>query len=164
MLTTLTGLGTALRSSASSVICSGAGVDPCLLHCLAGVLVGLLNIAEQPQRVIMPLTDSYLPLCPICGIKLCSEGRSRFDCQGCGKTLVVAESRTYRFCRVIGIYGSAAIWAWKRGWEPSFIIFVVSVYVFPVLLLWISIERYVRRMFPPRRFEPERSHFQTLGI
>jgi len=112
----------------------------------------------------MPLYDSHYPLCPICNIELNLEGRLRFDCPGCGNTLVFARSQIYRVFRVVGIVGTAAIWAWRRGWEPSFIIFVVSFYVWPVLLLWASIEGQIRRLFPPKRFEAQRKCLQTLGI
>ena len=119
---------------------------------------------SEPQRSAMPVTDSYLPRCPICGVDLHPEGRTWFDCPACGTTLVVSESRAYRIFRMICIYGSAAIWAWKRGWEPSFIFFVVSFYAFPVLLLWTALERHIRLLFPSTHFEPKRSLFQTLGI
>jgi hypothetical protein len=112
----------------------------------------------------MPLIDSYSPLCPICGIELNPKGRLRFDCPGCGNALAVAESLIFKVFRVVVIVGTAAIWAWRRGWPPSFIIFVVSFYVWPVLLFWAYIEGQVRRVFPPKRFEPKRKYLQTLGI
>ena len=112
----------------------------------------------------MPVFDISLPTCPACGIDLNPEGRTRFDCPGCGKTLVVARSRVYWICRYLGIYGLAATWAWRRGWDPSFIVFVVSFYAFPVMWLWNSMERYFWRIYPPANFELQRSLFQSLGI
>ena len=110
------------------------------------------------------ITDLESPLCPICGATLFPQGRRRLDCPGCGKTLVAAQSSVYQICRRVGIYAVAAIWAWKRGWDPWGIVFVVSFYVFPVLWLWNIVEREVYRMYPPKRFEPPRTPFQTLGI
>ena len=112
----------------------------------------------------MQVTDSYSPVCPMCGSELQTEGRVRLDCPGCGRTLVAAQSGIYRTFRFIGIYAAAAIWAWKRGWEPSFLIFVVSFYVFPVVHFWTPIESGFRRLFPPKRFEPAATYLQTLGI
>ena len=66
--------------------------------------------------------------------------------------------------RILVIYGVAAIWAWRRGWAPSFIIFVVSFYAIPVLLILGHIEGQLRRVFPPKRYVPRRKDVQTLGI
>jgi len=122
--------------------------------------VRLLKVAAN----IMPVIDSYSPLCPICGIELNPEGRLRLDCPGCGNTLFAVQSRMYRVFRIVVVYGTAAIWAWRRGWDPSFIIFVVSFYAIAVFLIFGHIEGQIRRFFPPKRYVPRTKDVQTLGI
>lgn len=114
----------------------------------------------------MEVAEFHLPpqqFCPVCGAGICPEGRSSFECPHCGKSLVVAESQAYRWTRLLCTYAIAAIWAWSR-WESSFIVFVVSFYAFPVMIVWRLIERNLRSVFPPKYSVPARSHFQTLGI
>ncbi len=48
-----------------------------------------------------------------------------------------------------------------RGFDWSFLIFVVSFYALPMLFLWDVI---VFKLFPPTKFESVSSPFQTLGI
>lgn len=117
----------------------------------------------------MPTADFHLPLnapqsCPLCGVPLHVNGRARLDCTGCGKTLVISESQAYKVARVILIYGLGAVWAWRRGWDPTFIIFVVSFYVLPIRIVWAIIERQIRMAYPPKCLEPARPVFQTLGL
>ena len=66
--------------------------------------------------------------------------------------------------RTFVIYGVAAIWAWRRGWDPSVMIFVVSFYAIAVLIFFGQIEGQIRRFFPPKRYVPRRKDVQTLGI
>ena len=47
------------------------------------------------------------------------------------------------------------------GFDWSFLIFVVSFYAIPVFILWDVI---VFKLFPPTKFKPVSSSFQTLGI
>ena len=51
-------------------------------------------------------------------------------------------------------------WAWHR-WHDSFGFFAIGFYMFPLLVVWLEIERLY---FPPRKFERPRSPFITLGI
>jgi len=55
----------------------------------------------------------------------------------------------------------AVVTAKLRGWDWSFLIFVVSFYALPVLVLWDVI---VFKLFPPKKFDPVSGPFQTLGI
>jgi len=48
-----------------------------------------------------------------------------------------------------------------NGWHDSFMIFVVSFYVFPMFYAW---DLAVRSFFLPKNFEPAPSKFQTLGL
>ena len=48
-----------------------------------------------------------------------------------------------------------------RGFDWSFLIFVVSFYAIPVLFVWDSI---AFGLFPPTKFRPVHSPIQTLGI
>ena len=59
-------------------------------------------------------------------------------------------------CGVIAI-----VTARLRGWDWSFLWFVVSFYALPVLVLWDVI---VFQVFPPKKFELVSSPFQTLRI
>ncbi|HET9408017.1 MAG TPA: hypothetical protein VFO39_12330 [Candidatus Sulfotelmatobacter sp.] len=124
----------------------------------------MIRRAEVLDCYMPEYPDSFFPTCPICGAEVKSEGRARLECPGCRNTLVVHQSRLYRIFRTLAVYGTAAVWAWKRGWEPSFIVFVVSFYAIPVLLFLTFLEAHVRRLFPPKRFDPQRKYLQTLGI
>jgi hypothetical protein len=55
----------------------------------------------------------------------------------------------------------AVVTAKLRGWDWSFLIFVVSFYALPILVLWDVI---VFKFFPPKKFEAVSGPFQTLGI
>jgi hypothetical protein len=72
-----------------------------------------------------------------------------------------SHSAVYMWSRVIGCYGIAALVAWKRGWEPSFIIFIVSFYAIPVLIAWRAIEQSI---FPRKKFEIVPPTYQTLNL
>lgn len=113
----------------------------------------------------MPIVDSlHSWRCPICDAELNPEGRARIDCPKCGNTLFASRPRAYHVFRLVVLYGTAAIWAWKRGWPPSAIIFVVSFYAIPVLLVLGPIEGQLRRLLPPKRYVPRKKQIQTLGI
>jgi len=57
--------------------------------------------------------------------------------------------------------GIAIAAARVRGFDWSFLIFVVSFYAIPVVFLWDSI---AFGLFPPTAFQPVHSPIQTLGI
>jgi predicted RNA-binding Zn-ribbon protein involved in translation (DUF1610 family) len=84
-----------------------------------------------------------------------------FNCPYCSKYIRPVRRRGYFWLRfaVCGII--AVITARVRGWDWSFLIFVVSFYALPVLVLWDVI---VFKLFPPKQFEPVSGPFQTLGI
>ena len=99
--------------------------------------------------------------CPVCGAELHPEGRQRLDCPDCGTTLIEARSSAYGWPELVVCYGVASLIAWKRGWEPSFIVFVVSFYAIPVFIVWQSIKR---TFFPPKSFRVAPSRIQKLGL
>jgi len=72
-----------------------------------------------------------------------------------------SHSSGYLWLRAIACYGAAALIAWQRGWEPSFIVFVVSFYAIPLFIIWRFIEQ---RIFPRKRFEVAPPPYQTLKI
>jgi predicted RNA-binding Zn-ribbon protein involved in translation (DUF1610 family) len=84
-----------------------------------------------------------------------------FNCPYCGKYIRPVRRRSYLWLRVV-ICGVIAVATAKlTGWDWSFLIFVVSFYALPMLVLWDTI---VFRLFPPTKFEAVASQFQTLGI
>ena len=84
-----------------------------------------------------------------------------FNCPYCSKDIRPVRRRSYLWLRftVCGII--AVVTAKLRGWDWSFLIFVVSFYALPMLVLWDVI---VFKFFPPKKFELVSSSFQTLGI
>jgi hypothetical protein len=57
--------------------------------------------------------------------------------------------------------GIAVLTARLRGFDWSFLIFVVSVYALPMFILW---DVMAFKLFPPTKFELVSSPFQTLDI
>ena len=101
--------------------------------------------------------------CPICdGVLTRAVIRpGPFDCPHCVKQIRVTHGSTYRWARV-GLCAAFAVSAAKlKGFDWSFLIFVVSLYALPSLLFWDVL---ALDLFPPIRFEANRSTFQTLGI
>ena len=84
-----------------------------------------------------------------------------FNCPPCEKYIRPIRRRSYLWVRFTVCGVIAVVTARLRGWDWSFLIFVVSFYALPVLVFWDVI---VFKMFPPTKFEPVSSPFQTLGI
>lgn len=84
-----------------------------------------------------------------------------FNCPYCTKYIRPVRRPSYLWLRFLVCAVIAVATAKLRGWDWSFLIFVVSFYALPVLVLWDLI---VFRLFPPTKFEAVPSQFQTLGI
>jgi hypothetical protein len=84
------------------------------------------------------LTDKRA--CPICNAENRPRGWGQVECSRCRTLLRPARSGLLKCIRVVVFYDGSALIAWKRGWEPSFIIFVVGFYMIPVVFAWIYIE------------------------
>ena len=84
-----------------------------------------------------------------------------FNCPYCAKYIKPVRRRSYLWLRLVICGVIAVVTARLRGWDWSFLIFVVSFYALPVLVLWDTI---VFKLFPPTKFEVVASPFQTLGI
>lgn len=104
-----------------------------------------------------------MPRCPSCDCLLNPlQTRSRrFNCPGCGATLQPLRTPAHRWLRLLGCYGAGAAAARIRGWDWWFIVFVVSFYAYPAVLLFDSV---AVNFFPARQFEVVRGRFQTLGL
>jgi hypothetical protein len=63
--------------------------------------------------------------------------------------------------RTSGCLGVAIAAAKLRGFDWSFLVFVIGLYALPVFVFWDTI---AFNLFPPTKFEPVQSPFQTLGI
>lgn len=101
--------------------------------------------------------------CPICNGMLTRLviRPSAFDCPHCLKQIRPIRTRTYQLVRG-AICGGLAITAAKfKGFDWSFLIFVVSIYAVPAFLLW---DIFALDMHPPLRFEPSQSSVQMIGI
>ncbi len=113
--------------------------------------------------MFFPSPSDALGKCPACDGTLTLETIRPvpFDCPHCGKSIRPSHRRSYLWLRGV-LCGVVAITAAKlRGFDWSFLIFVVSLYAIPVFFLWDII---VGRMFPPTEFEPVPPPVQTLGI
>jgi hypothetical protein len=84
-----------------------------------------------------------------------------FNCPYCAKYIKPIRRPRYLWLRILVCGGVAVVTARMRGFDWSFLIFVVSFYALPVFILWDVI---VFKLFPPTKFEPVSSPFQTLGI
>ena len=85
-----------------------------------------------------------------------------FNCPYCAKYIRPIRRRSsYLWLRTLVCGGIAVATAKLRGFDWSFLIFVVSLYALPAFVLWDVI---VFKLFPPTKFEPVSSPFQTLGI
>src|SRR5262249_40523081 len=106
-----------------------------------------------------------MPTCPLCNSELHRDDirLPLFDCRQCGRKLQPVRSRAYLWTRFLICTGAATAYAWTHGFPGSFVIFVVSLYAIPALLIWSAVER---AFFPPpKRFKPYPSPvFQTLGL
>jgi hypothetical protein len=74
-----------------------------------------------------------------------------FDCPNCRKSLRTAYFPGYLWVRAMVSFVGAFVLAWQHGWHESFLIFVFSFYVFPVLLLWDFL---IHPLVPVRGVEP----------
>lgn len=104
-----------------------------------------------------------MPRCPACDyLFLPSQTcQQRFDCPGCGTTLRPLRKPLYRWLRLAGCYIAGIAAARIRGWDWSLIVFVVSLYAFPIAVLFDSI---VLNLFPAKQFETLPDKLQTLNL
>ena len=102
--------------------------------------------------------------CPECRCVLTRESirPGPFNCPGCGKYIRPVRRGSYLSLRGLSC-GIVAVLAakFRTGFPWSFLFFVIGFYALLVLFLWDLI---VFTMFPPTKFEPVSSPFQTLGI
>jgi hypothetical protein len=107
------------------------------------------------------MSSSPVYFCPLCSMWLLpSQVRVvRFDCPNCQKSLRAVYFPGYLWIRGIVTYVGAFVLAWQLGWHDSFIVFVFSFYVFPMLIIW---ECFIHPFVPVQRIEPApRSMFFT---
>lgn len=112
---------------------------------------------------------NYVPdsmgACPLCNRTLYGEDIrfGKFACPGCHRMLKPKRFPGYHWLRLAVCYGAGLAYAWTHGWNGSFVIFVVSFYALPALVLWAVIEV---RLFPPKMFAPTSASaaVQTLDI
>jgi hypothetical protein len=110
------------------------------------------------------IDDESHASCPVCQSELSVKGWKEIKCPRCKTQLRPAILRTLKWVRMFVVFGGAALIAWWRGWEPSFIVFTIGFYMIPVIFLWSIIEHMVCSMFPPKVFEVAQSHILRLGI
>jgi hypothetical protein len=113
--------------------------------------------------MFFPSVSTPIARCPLCQGTLTLETirASQFDCPHCTKLIRPVHRRSYLWLRG-ALCAVVAVGAVKlRGFDWSFLIFVISLYALPALFFWDVI---VSRMFPPTKFEPVPSPVQTLGI
>ena len=84
-----------------------------------------------------------------------------FDCPHCRKQIRPTHRRSYLWLRAITCCAIAIAAVKLRGFEWSFLIFVVSLYAIPAFIFWDVI---AFRLFPPTTFEAVKPSVQTLGI
>ena len=101
--------------------------------------------------------------CPVCGGALTRWAMSPyfFDCPHCLKQLRPSHRRAYRWARW-GLCGALAIAAARlKGFDWSFLVFVVAFYALPVFFFW---DVFALDLSPPTQFERTRGSVQKLGI
>lgn len=101
--------------------------------------------------------------CPECKGILTRESvrLAPFNCPYCAKCIKPARRPGYLWLRTLVCAIIAIAIARWRGFDWSFLIFVVSLYAVPVFFLWDVL---IFKMFPPTKFEAVVSPFQTLRI
>src|SRR5581483_904721 len=101
--------------------------------------------------------------CPLCGGILTREVIQPvpFDCPHCSARIRPSHRPSYLWLRFTVTVGIGIAAARLRGFDWSFLVFVVGFFALPALFFWDAI---VWRLFPPRRFEPAPEYVQTLGI
>jgi len=101
--------------------------------------------------------------CPLCGGRLVRNHirLARFDCPHCLKTLRPGFFPGHLWIRGFICCGAGLALAWHNGWTDSFVIFVVSFYVLPMMFLW---DLTVYHFFLPKHFEPVASSFPVLDL
>ncbi len=119
------------------------------------------SIIRREIRVLLQLAHPELPVCPACQKQIETGGAEMFKCPHCSTLLRAQRPRGYWTIRVIVCFGTAAIWAWKRGWDASFVIFVVAFYAIPVMIAWGYIQG---TFFPSKRYEAIPPAIQKLGL
>ena len=132
----------------------------CILAAPLALIARLLFLSRMSPLVFTPsaLPDvqfvmGYLTERPF--------ARVRLDYPHCLKQIRPIHRPIYRWARG-GLCLALAIFAAKlKGFDWSFLIFVVSAYALPAFFFW---DIFALDMFPPTRFEPTRSSVQILGI
>jgi hypothetical protein len=123
------------------------------------LMARLFFISNVPPR----LHSIGLAKCPICDGVLTRVAirPGRFDCPHCLKQIRPIHRPIYRWARG-GLCLALAIFAAKlKGFDWSFLIFVVSAYALPAFFFW---DVFALDMSPPTRFDPPRSSVEILGI
>ena len=83
-----------------------------------------------------------------------------FDCPYCAKSIRPIRRPSYLWLRTVVCLFIAVVAARRRGFDWSLLIFVVAFYALPAFVLWDVI---VFKLFPPTKFGPISSPFQTLA-
>lgn len=111
----------------------------------------------------MALASDQISECPECKGTLTRETirPGPFNCPYCAKYIRPVHRPRYLWVRGLICVILAVVTARWRGFDWSFLIFVVSFYALPLFVLWDLI---VFKLSPPRKFEPVSSPFQTLTI
>lgn len=119
----------------------------------------LLYISNVPPL----LTALGVARCPLCRGTLTRVHvrPGPFDCPTCLKRIRPVRSPEYRWARSATAAVLAITAARLKGFDWSFLVFVVSVYAVPVLFFW---DIFSMDLWPPIHFEPVQSSVQTLGI
>jgi len=104
-----------------------------------------------------------MPTCPLCSGEIPPEDVRLvpFTCAHCGKRIKPADRPSYLWLRTLLCLGIAIGAARSRGWDWSFLIFVIGFYALPVFFLF---DRIRFTLFPPKKFEPAQPYVQTLDL
>jgi hypothetical protein len=139
-----------------SVVLSVAGL---ILAAPLALIARLFFISNVPPR----LHSLGLAKCPICdgALNRAAVRPGPFDCPHCLKQIRPIHRPIYRWARGGLCFALAIVAAKLKGFDWSFLIFVVSAYALPAFFFWdvLAVD-----LSPPTRFEPTHSPVQVLGI
>lgn len=115
------------------------------------------------STVRLPIVSLGLLKCPLCEgslTRFCIRP-GPFNCPNCLKQIKATRTPAYKWAR-IGICAALAIAVSRlRGFDWSFLVFVVSIYALPALFFW---DIFALDLAPALVFEPTRSSVQRLRI
>jgi hypothetical protein len=147
----------------SYTIVPRAGITLTIVWMIVAAPLALIARLIFVSNVLPRLGVVGLAKCPLCDgvLTRLAIRPGRFNCPHCLKQIRPVRQPGYRWARFGMCAAFAITLARLKGFDWSFLVFVVSVYALPALFFWDIL---ALDLYPPTRFEPTRSPVQILGI